>query len=339
MLEKMRGGLEKNKCVFIDFSSKIDYKSIEKSRKTTFAAKIDEKALPGTAFWGKKRFLVIFGLPRGTQKCARRGDHHWGKPLVGAILCHFGHFNALFSILAAFWAHSGLLQGLFSTNFECFCEFWKGCWGVGLLGCWVVGLLGCWVVGLLGCWVVGLLVCWFVGLLTLSPLRVYKAATQQDSRKRTRQQHNGIVRQNHNKPTRKQRSKTAGQHDNKTATKPPTNPPTNWCGPVECAKRLNYILIRLRRQVLISLRTAVLRAIRTNMTAWTCWVCADATIAGSSSMRFWFKDWRHFVSRLKDLTANWGQGSEPCWLKTKRLNYCARNVEIYVQGFLGFPSH
>ena len=25
----------------------------------------------------------------------------------------------------------------------------------------------------------------------------------------------------------KQRSKTAGQHDNKTATKPPTNPPTN----------------------------------------------------------------------------------------------------------------
>ena len=59
--------------------------------------------------------------------------------------------------------------------------------------------------------------------LSLSPLRVYTAATQQDSRKRTRQQHNGIVRQNHNKPTRKQRSKTAGQHDNKTATQPPNN--------------------------------------------------------------------------------------------------------------------
>ena len=50
MLEKMRGGLEKNKFFFIDFSSKIDSKSTEKSRKTTFAAKIDEKALPGTFF-------------------------------------------------------------------------------------------------------------------------------------------------------------------------------------------------------------------------------------------------------------------------------------------------
>ena len=59
MLEKMRGGLEKNKFFVIDFSSKIDQKSIKKSRKTTFAAKIDEKALPGTAFWGKSRFLVI----------------------------------------------------------------------------------------------------------------------------------------------------------------------------------------------------------------------------------------------------------------------------------------
>ncbi len=68
MLEKMRGGLEKNKFFFIDFSSKIDQKSIKKSRKTTFAAKIDEKALPGTAFWAKSRFLVIFGLPGGTQK-------------------------------------------------------------------------------------------------------------------------------------------------------------------------------------------------------------------------------------------------------------------------------
>ena len=47
--------------------------------------------------------------------------------------------------------------------------------------------------------------------LTLSTLRVYTAATQQDSRKRTRQQHNGIARRNHNKPTRKQRSKTAGR--------------------------------------------------------------------------------------------------------------------------------
>jgi len=76
MLEKMQGGLEKNRFFFIDFSSKIDYKSIEKSRKTIFAAKIDEKALPGTAFLGKCRFLVIFGLPRGTQKITKRVSNH-----------------------------------------------------------------------------------------------------------------------------------------------------------------------------------------------------------------------------------------------------------------------
>ena len=68
MLEKIRELHGKIVKFPVEFSSKIDQKSIKKSRKTTFAAKIDKKALPGTAFWGKSRFLVIFGLPGGTQK-------------------------------------------------------------------------------------------------------------------------------------------------------------------------------------------------------------------------------------------------------------------------------
>ena len=51
-----------------DFQGSDPPKIDLESRKTAFAAKIDEKALPGTAFWGKSRFLVIFGLPGGTQK-------------------------------------------------------------------------------------------------------------------------------------------------------------------------------------------------------------------------------------------------------------------------------
>ena len=67
MLEKMRGGLEKNKFFFIDFSSKIDQKSIKKSRKTTFATKIDKKAFLGAPFFAKSRFLVDFWVPDGSQ--------------------------------------------------------------------------------------------------------------------------------------------------------------------------------------------------------------------------------------------------------------------------------
>ena len=51
-----------------DFQGSDPPKIDLESRKTTFAAKINEKAVPGTAFWGKNRFLVIFGLPGGTQK-------------------------------------------------------------------------------------------------------------------------------------------------------------------------------------------------------------------------------------------------------------------------------
>ena len=103
-----------------DFQGSDPPKIDLESRKTPFAAKIDENALPGTAFLGKSRFLVIFGLPRGTQKCVKRVYHHWGRPLMGAILCHFGHLNALFSLLDPFWVHSGLLRGHFLTNLHRF---------------------------------------------------------------------------------------------------------------------------------------------------------------------------------------------------------------------------
>ena len=54
-----------------DFQGSDPPKIDLESRKTAFAAKIDEKALPGTAFLGKSRFLVIFGLPSGIQKWAK----------------------------------------------------------------------------------------------------------------------------------------------------------------------------------------------------------------------------------------------------------------------------
>ena len=218
-------------------------------RETTFAAKIDEKALPGTAFLGKNRFLLIFGIPGGTQKSLKIYESFGVKGSWEPSGSHFGRFSAFFSILAALLVHPGSSGAIF---WRICIVFWPFFWcHLFIFACfflsvswylWWVGWIN--VVGNLG------VVSWWLGgmmvspvfqppSLSLSPLRVYTAATQQDSRKRTRQQHNGIVRQNHNKPTRKQRSKTAGQHDNKTATKPPTNPTTDWCGPAECAKRLN----------------------------------------------------------------------------------------------------
>ena len=103
MLEKMRGGLKKNKFFFMDFSSKIDWKSIEKSRKTTFAAKIDEKALPGTAFLGKCRFLLIFGIPGGTQKLLKIYESFRVKGSWEPSGSHFGRFNAFFWFWLHFW--------------------------------------------------------------------------------------------------------------------------------------------------------------------------------------------------------------------------------------------
>ena len=118
MLEKMRGGLEKNKFFFIDFSSKIDQKSIKKSRKTTFAAKIDKKALPGTAFWGKSRFLVIFGLPGGTQKLLKIYDPFPVKGSWKPSGNHFGRFNVFFSILASLLVHPSSIFGFPGSIFN-----------------------------------------------------------------------------------------------------------------------------------------------------------------------------------------------------------------------------
>ena len=49
------------------------------------------------------------------------------------------------------------------------------------------------------------------------------------------------------------------------------------------------ILIRLMRQVLMAPRPALLRAIRTNMTARASVAVADAAVAGSGSKALWFQ--------------------------------------------------
>jgi len=110
-----------------DFQGSDPPKIDLESRKTTFAAKIDEKALPGTAFWGKSRFLVIFGVSGGTPKLLKVYGTFWVKGSWEPSGSHFGRFSAFFSILApllvhpgSILVHSGLLRGHFLTNLHCF---------------------------------------------------------------------------------------------------------------------------------------------------------------------------------------------------------------------------
>ena len=88
---------------------------------------------------------------------------------------------------------------------------------------WWVGWIG--VVGNLG------VVCWWLGGGSMSRQEHNRTTTRWHSETATRQ---------HRKKTTRQDGKTAGQHDKNTATQQPNNPTTNWCGPVECAKRLNH---------------------------------------------------------------------------------------------------
>ena len=147
---------------------------------------------------------MIFGLPRGTQKCIKRVYHHWGRPLMGAILCHFGEVNAFFSILGPFWVQFGLLRGHFLTNlhrflimffmspchlcFLFFSVFFGICGGSGGLVLLVILVL------FVGGWVV--VVC--------------------QDRNTTGQQHDGTVRQQHGNTERRQDVKTARQQDSMT---------------------------------------------------------------------------------------------------------------------------
>ena len=72
-MKKTRAVVKKHVCFFIDFSWKIKQKSTKKSRKTTFATKIDKKAFLGAPFFAKSRFLVDFGVPEGTVKLVKMG--------------------------------------------------------------------------------------------------------------------------------------------------------------------------------------------------------------------------------------------------------------------------
>ena len=156
---------------------------------------------------------------------------------MGAILCHFSEVNAFFSILGPFWVQFGLLRGHFLTSLHrfltmllmsschlCFSFFFSVFWYL-----WWVGWIG--VVGNLG------VVCWWLGGGSMSRQEHNRTTTRWHSETTTRQ---------HRKKTTREDGKTAGQHDKNTATQQPNNPTTNWCGPVECAKRLNnyyYLLL------------------------------------------------------------------------------------------------
>ena len=76
--------------VFLDFS--IDSQLI-----------LDEKSFPGTAFLGECRFLLIFGIPGGTQKLLKIYESFPVKGSWEPSGSHFGRFNAFFWFWLHFW--------------------------------------------------------------------------------------------------------------------------------------------------------------------------------------------------------------------------------------------
>ena len=68
MLQKTISELKKHNENFIDFSSKIDAKLRQKSRKTSEATKIDKKHVPESNFSHQGAILGHFGVPAGVQK-------------------------------------------------------------------------------------------------------------------------------------------------------------------------------------------------------------------------------------------------------------------------------
>ena len=79
--EALRNHIQKN----IDFLSKIEPKLIEKSRKTTLAAKFCKKTLLGAHVSPKSRVFVDFWAPAGFQKSQKTvfacAGYAYGRPL------------------------------------------------------------------------------------------------------------------------------------------------------------------------------------------------------------------------------------------------------------------
>ena len=258
--EKNRRSCEKIHVIFHRFSWKIDQKSITKTRKNGFATKIDRKAFLGAPLFTKNRFWVIFGIPRGIQKCVQRGDLHWGKPLMGATWCQFGQLNDFFSILAPFCMHSRSPLDHFLANLVRFViVFWCPlvfaflallcffgiCRWLGSLVLLVMLVLfvggwvdwWCWLL-LWFCW------CWCFGAAVVgvavgvdagagvsvgavvAGAAVVSGISRQQSSNTAGQQHDGMVKQKHSNKARKHHSETATQQDSMN----PINQQTNFPG-------------------------------------------------------------------------------------------------------------
>ena len=85
MLKKTRERLGKIVTVAMELLSKIDPKSSYKSRKTAFAAEVEKKTLPGTAFDRKNSIFSKFWGPRGNPKIAKNLRGVLSKGVLGAI--------------------------------------------------------------------------------------------------------------------------------------------------------------------------------------------------------------------------------------------------------------
>ena len=95
MLEKMQGGLEKNKFFFsLIFHPKSTENQSKNRGKRHSQQKSMKKAFPGTAFLGKCRFWLIFGIPGGTQKLLKTYESFRVKGSWEPSGSHFGRFNA-----------------------------------------------------------------------------------------------------------------------------------------------------------------------------------------------------------------------------------------------------
>ena len=110
--ERWREDTTKN----VDFCTEIEEKPKDKSRKTAFAARIDKKTLPGTAFLGKNRFSMIFGAAGGTQNSLKTSKKIIMRSIWGHFLCQ-SFPKALSSLILALRRVPGARLGGPETRF------------------------------------------------------------------------------------------------------------------------------------------------------------------------------------------------------------------------------
>ena len=105
---------------FLEFSWKIDAKSLQKRAERLPAQKSFKETRLEPDFSAKSQFLTHFGNPSGSPERPKRDELHWQKLLPGAIWCNFVALQASLSLLAPFQLPSGTILIQFWLHFAYF---------------------------------------------------------------------------------------------------------------------------------------------------------------------------------------------------------------------------